>query len=343
VAQSLKDSGHRVFFDKDSLPPAGDFNARIRKAIRYSDRFIFLASRSALESGRFTLTELEFVRQRWASPIGRVLPVIIDPELKPNMLPAYFSGVQVITISGNAPAEIVAAVERTGRVGALCWACLALLAMVASGTLGLATGFLPNPFPARAEIGMVAPDYVHFRPRARPPNDPSSPGADTGWIMSPATITLPTNYVGSNARSGQILKEEVELQIGERSYAYSATSIVRIRGTSVAESTCGNDWLCVEGNAGPVTVAPGAIVAREIMFIPDKPISWKELMDSVLAPDGPVSAKIILRAKIMIADAETPKQVECRVELASARKDMLKAGFKPGLDPRPPIWQPRCL
>ena len=70
IAQSLKNDGHQVFFDKDSLPPGGDYNERIRKAIRSSDRFLFLASRSALESGKYTLTELDFARQRWPSPVG---------------------------------------------------------------------------------------------------------------------------------------------------------------------------------------------------------------------------------------------------------------------------------
>src|SRR5262249_40569095 len=39
IAQTLKNDGHRVFFDKESLPPARDFNEQIRKPIRYSDRF----------------------------------------------------------------------------------------------------------------------------------------------------------------------------------------------------------------------------------------------------------------------------------------------------------------
>jgi TIR domain-containing protein len=47
IAQALKNSGHDVFFDRDSLPPAADYNERIRKAIRYSDRFLFLASRAS--------------------------------------------------------------------------------------------------------------------------------------------------------------------------------------------------------------------------------------------------------------------------------------------------------
>lgn len=343
IAQSLKDSGHRVFFDRDSLLPAGDFNAQIRKEIRNADRFVFMVSRSALENGRYTLAELELVRQRWASPVGRVLVVIIDPELKPNMLPPYFSGVQVITIFGNAPIEIGAAVERIGRTRPLCWACLALVAVIASSAVGIATGFIPNPFSPRVQIEIVPPEYVHFRPRARPPNEPNLPGADTDWIMAPVTITLPTNYIGNdasrNARPGQIVKEQVKLQIGKTSYTYSAASVVQIRGTSVAESIslCNGDWLCVSGNWVPVAVAPGAIVSREIMFVSNKPMSWKDFMDTVLAPDGPASAQVIL--KITIAGAAAAKQIECTADVADARAK-LTAYFQPLQNPRPQVWEP---
>src|SRR5271155_2735996 len=89
IAQTLRNAGHIVFFDKDALPPARDYNDRIRRAIGGADRFIFLASRSALSVGKYTITELEFVRRRWASPDGKVFPVIVDPELQPSELPAY--------------------------------------------------------------------------------------------------------------------------------------------------------------------------------------------------------------------------------------------------------------
>ena len=58
IALALKSYGHVVFFDKESLPPATDFRKQIERAIRASDRFIFLASRSALTEGRYTRTEL---------------------------------------------------------------------------------------------------------------------------------------------------------------------------------------------------------------------------------------------------------------------------------------------
>lgn len=52
IAYTLRNDGHIVFFDKDTLPPARDYNERIRSAIRRVDRFIFLATRSALIDGK---------------------------------------------------------------------------------------------------------------------------------------------------------------------------------------------------------------------------------------------------------------------------------------------------
>ena len=100
ICQALLNRGHKVFFDRDSLPPASNFNERIRKAIHSSDRFLFLASRTALQKGKYTVTELEFARQTWPSPVGRVISVIVDPELKPEMLPPYLSSICAVTVSG---------------------------------------------------------------------------------------------------------------------------------------------------------------------------------------------------------------------------------------------------
>ncbi len=144
IAQTLKNDGHRVFFDKESLPPGRHFNEQIRKAIRYSDRFLFLASRNALQGGRYTLTELEFARTRWPAPVGRVFAVIVDPELKPDMLPVYLSSVQVLSIAGNTPAEIAAAIDRTSGIRTMYWACAAVSTLALAGIIGLASGWSPD-------------------------------------------------------------------------------------------------------------------------------------------------------------------------------------------------------
>ena len=352
IAQTLKNSGHRVFFDKDSLPPAGDFNKRIRKAIRYSDRFLFLASRSALEKGKYTLTELDFARQRWPSPVGRVFSVIVDPQLNYEMLPTYLSSVQALSISGDVPAEIAAVVERTRSVHVACWACLGLSSLALAGAVGLATGVIPLPTSfVPTEIEIVAPEYVHFRPRARPPEDFGTPGADTSWASSPVTITLPVAYSSNNFRSApaQVLGEEVQLQIADRKEKYTWAYIVEILGDSVADPRCA-DWLCVRGNVKAENVKPGETTGtRETMFLPSStvPLLWAQLIDLVTAPDGPWAAKVILRSRVVVADgskkSNITREVDCPLDVAGARQRIMAQGYKPGQNPRPPMWQPSCI
>lgn len=352
IAQTLKNSGHNVFFDKDSLPPAGDYNQRIRTAIRYSDRFLFLASRSALEQGKFTLTELDFARKRWPTPVGKVFPIIVDPDLKPEALPTYLSSVQVLTIAGNAPAEIAAAIERTGDVRTLCLACLVASTLALVGVAGIATGVIPVPSRFKpADIAVVAPDYVHFRPRARPPVDPSVPGADTSWAASPVTITLPIAYSSHNAKSApaQVTGEALDLKIGDKTERYTWSYVVEILSESAADARC-PDWLCQKGNVKTENIKPGETTGtRETMFLNGSgtPLTWSQLIDPIMAPDGPTTANVIFRSRIVVADGskqtEIAREVECRVDVAGARQRMLAAGYKPGTDPRPTTWQPRCL
>ena len=107
---ALASAGYEVFFDQQSLPPGGDYQARIRAAILLCDVFVFVASPASVASGKFTLTELRFARERWPSPVDRVLPVAIG-GLKPSELPPYLQAVTVLTVSGNLAAEVRAATE----------------------------------------------------------------------------------------------------------------------------------------------------------------------------------------------------------------------------------------
>jgi hypothetical protein len=110
IQLALASAGCEVFYDEQSLPPGGDYQARIRAAVNNCDLFVFIASSASIVAGKFTLTELKFARERWPSPINRVLPVVID-ELKPRDLPNYLQAATVLTVSGSAAAEVRDAVE----------------------------------------------------------------------------------------------------------------------------------------------------------------------------------------------------------------------------------------
>ncbi|NRT57200.1 toll/interleukin-1 receptor domain-containing protein [Sphaerotilus uruguayifluvii] len=107
---ALANAGVNVFYDQESLPAAGDYQARIRAAIKQCDVFVFVASPASIMPGRFTLTELKFARERWPSPVARVLSVTLG-EVKAAELPQYLQAATILSISGNAAAEVRASVD----------------------------------------------------------------------------------------------------------------------------------------------------------------------------------------------------------------------------------------
>lgn len=110
VHLALMGAGHRTFYDKESLPPAGDFNSRIRAAVEESDLFVFLLSPEAILPGSYTLTELRHARLKWPHPQGRVLPVMVR-RVSLREVPAYLSSVTVFEPEGSLPAEVLLAVN----------------------------------------------------------------------------------------------------------------------------------------------------------------------------------------------------------------------------------------
>lgn len=350
IAQTLTNDGHLVFFDKNSLKPAGNYEHQIREAIRKADRFVFLASRSALEAGRFTLTELQFAKEKWPSPVGRVLPVIIESGLRPEEMGNYLSSVHAFQAAGNTSTELSAALLAGTSVRRICKTCFALAALSAVLLATLAVRYLPTGFGARAnDMVLAAPDYVIFRPRAQPPADPAAPGADTAWMKSPLTITLPISYVSRNATSagGQAINEEAVITLAGKTQRHVWTYIVEITGSSVAGSTCA-EWLCQKATVRAETLRPGeASPTRPTMFlpIPDMEVAWGAFIESILASDAPERLTIDLNAKLALAGSSEARQVstKCVIDAAGARRRMLDAGFRPGHNLYPATWQPRCM
>ena len=114
IALALRAEGHRPFFDRTALPEGEAYNARIREAVRDCDLFLFLVSPESISAGRYTLTELGFAEEKWRSPAGRVLPVMVRPT-DSAAVPAYLRAVVILRPAGNVPAEVVAAVERLSK------------------------------------------------------------------------------------------------------------------------------------------------------------------------------------------------------------------------------------
>jgi hypothetical protein len=105
VYLSLEKVHHQVFFDRADLSTGGDFDSRIRKAIGESELFIFLISPDSVASPSYALTELKFAREKWRSPVGRVLPVMLRATSY-DSIPNYIKTITVLEPEGNVAAEV---------------------------------------------------------------------------------------------------------------------------------------------------------------------------------------------------------------------------------------------
>ncbi len=139
IALALRAEGHEPFFDRSELPEGDSYNARIREAVRDCDLLLFLVSPESVAEGRYTLTELRFAEEKWRSPSGRVLPVMVRAT-DPASMPAYLRAVVVLRPAGNAPAEVVAAVDRLSKPGWMRALRRYAVALVALGAIGAGAG-----------------------------------------------------------------------------------------------------------------------------------------------------------------------------------------------------------
>src|SRR6266568_3947269 len=78
IKLALTGSGHKVFFDRDSLPAGDDYHMRIRNAVEDSEAFVFLITPQSVAQGCYALSELKYAREKWPDPRGKVLPVMIE-------------------------------------------------------------------------------------------------------------------------------------------------------------------------------------------------------------------------------------------------------------------------
>jgi hypothetical protein len=78
VHLALLGAGHQTFFDRESLPPGGDYHDKICMAIKESDAFVFVISPESIFPGSYALTELKQARTKWQHPKGFVLPILFE-------------------------------------------------------------------------------------------------------------------------------------------------------------------------------------------------------------------------------------------------------------------------
>jgi formylglycine-generating enzyme required for sulfatase activity len=137
LSLALAHEGHDVFFDRDDLPAGDDFHSRIRRGIESSDLVVFLLSPYALDTGSYTITEIDIAQRTWPRPSGRVLPVLLRP-VDLSQVPNYLKAVTLLETRGNLTATVVEAVHRIARARRRAW--LAKLSAAAAAVALLAVG-----------------------------------------------------------------------------------------------------------------------------------------------------------------------------------------------------------
>ena len=178
IALALVNAGCRVFYDEQSLPAGGDYQGRIEAAIADCDVFVFIASAVSTAPERFTLSELKFARQRWPSPVDRVLPVAIG-GISAAALPPYLQAVTIFTASGNVAAEVRNEVEgmlRRQRGKGRRWVPAAVLGVAVLGVGGFAyQRMASSPVTPVGSAPREQPTPVdRVDPRPAPPPSPAS-------------------------------------------------------------------------------------------------------------------------------------------------------------------------
>jgi len=107
---ALRDQRHKIFFDRADLPTGEEFHNRIRTAIEDSHLFLFLLSPNAVDSGSYTLTELDIAEKAKI----KLLPVALG-KLDVGNLPASLKAVTVLQSDGSLPAAVAAEVHRIAK------------------------------------------------------------------------------------------------------------------------------------------------------------------------------------------------------------------------------------
>ena len=161
LAIALQNEGHDVFFDKVQLAGGENYHRVIREQIAATDLLLFLISPHSVQAGGYTLTELRAVQERWPSPVGRVVPVLLEPTPLDD-IPAYLRAVTIFEPEGNAAAELATHVKRlsarrnTRRWGGLAAALIALIT-----SIGLVMYYVNPPQPGISfESTIAESDFV---------------------------------------------------------------------------------------------------------------------------------------------------------------------------------------
>jgi len=134
---------HQVFFYKYSLSPGDAFHKQIREAIGQADVMLFFVTPRSIDPKRYTRTELEIARRKWAHPRNRVLPIELEP-VDMSTVPAYLKQVTFCKPQGSLAASVADDVARMEQ------------RLKRMGLLSASSGQAESPLGSRGLEGILA-------------------------------------------------------------------------------------------------------------------------------------------------------------------------------------------
>jgi phosphatidylserine/phosphatidylglycerophosphate/cardiolipin synthase-like enzyme len=113
LSHALRSEGHKVFFDRDSLPSGEAYAGKIQQEILASDLFVFLISPESL-SARYALSELDVIQKAAPTAGKRVLPVTVAATPM-ETVPGYLRALTILNPKGDVVADTL---HRVGEISA---------------------------------------------------------------------------------------------------------------------------------------------------------------------------------------------------------------------------------
>jgi hypothetical protein len=304
---ALVGAGYETFYDKESLPPAGDFNVRIRAGVERSDFLVFLISPSSIEPGNYALTELRYARMKWSHPNGRVLPVMLH-KVAWDQVPSYLSAVTVLEPEGNLPAEVTLAIsslvsavkprrtkarKTTVVVGSSL--ALSLVTLIALNTreLRYALGLERRPTSARISLGEIR--SVDIRSMLPPEMSERERLAATAVLFVSSVSLLNES---EPALTAFVDDSTATIEIADRRWNF------RWHWFANPNPNPYSPWLGIESDATRFPVAPGPGVSKEILYEPTTPVKWDEFIKIFL---NPPATRIVVKVTVRLGQTSLVK------------------------------------
>jgi hypothetical protein len=202
---ALLQQGHDVFFDREDLAPGHEYDQMIAASIAASDLVVFLLTPGFVRPGRYTLTEVKLTEERFPTPDGRVLPVLVQPT-DISAIPPYLRAVNFLVPTGEVVAEAAHEVKRlAGRLSLASRLTRRLRSPVGLAALGVIVALAGASWIARPRLTTTASGAVTLPPAVRSRARAVVGLADSGFAIATANPPQLVRFSESGAQIGDAI------------------------------------------------------------------------------------------------------------------------------------------